>query len=75
MKYECPSCYMSSEDAREPHDRVFEYVCKFCALPHDEKALLDWQIQHISNIKTEKLRFVIKNIYKYFELQLSLLKK
>lgn len=66
---------MHWEDAREPRDRFFHYLCSFCGSHHEEKDLLEWQVQHLSDIETEKLRYVIRNIYKYFKLQLTLLQQ
>lgn len=73
MKFECPSCFMYWSDHRLPKDEFHSILCIFCAKSHNEKDLIDWQIQHINNIETEKLKYVMRNLYKYFTLQISLL--
>jgi hypothetical protein len=64
---------MNWEDGREPRERFFQYLCSFCGMSHTEKELIEWQIQHLSDIPLEKMRHVLRNIYRYFNLQLSLL--
>ena len=66
---------MDWADHRLPKDERHSVLCIFCVKTHTESELINWQIQHINNIETEKLRYVIKNLYRYFTLQISLLEE
>lgn len=75
MKFECPSCFMRWSDHRLPIDEFHSILCYFCAKSPTERELISWQIQQINYIETEKLKYVIKNLYRYFTLQTSLLEE
>jgi len=75
MKFECPSCFMRWNDHRIPLDEFHSTVCYFCAKGPSEKELIEWQISQINNIETEKLKYVIKNLYRSLTLQISLLEE
>lgn len=75
MKYECPSCFLSWSDSLQPVDNIFFPLCKFCSLPHEQKDLLNWQIQHLENINKEKLIYIFRNFYRYFINELDVLKE
>lgn len=74
MNYECPSCYMQWKDAKEPLDNIFYPLCSFCSLPHTQKELLNWQMDHIENISHEKLRKILRYFYRYVELEIKIIK-
>lgn len=66
---------MRWSDHRLPLDEFHMMVCFFCVKDHTEKELINWQMQQINNIETEKLRYVIKNLYRYFTFQITLLEE
>lgn len=66
---------MKWADHRLPKEEFHSILCYFCAKHPEEKELISWQIQQINNIETEKLKYVIKNLYRYFTLQISLLEE
>jgi len=71
MKYRCPSCKMNWEDGTEPKERFCQPLCMFCSGRHNEKELLNWQMDHIKEINPPDLPVVIKHFYRYVERELS----
>ncbi len=75
MKYECPSCCLTWNDDKYPEDKICHPLCSFCSLQHTQKELLNWQMNHIENINSEKLPKLLHHFYRFVELELNLLKK
>lgn len=75
MKYECPSCYLAWEDKEFPLDNTCHPLCSFCSGSHTQKELLDWQINHIENINIQRFPKLLRHLYRFFELELNLLRE
>jgi len=75
MKFECPSCFLLWADSRSPKDEYHQILCSFCAKRHTEIELLNWQIDHIENISSEKHPRVIRNLFRYVTQEMSILKE
>jgi hypothetical protein len=71
MKYECPSCKMNWEDESSPKQMVSTPLCIFCSTKHNEKELINWQMDHLKNIDSKYFPIVIRNFYRYVERQLK----
>jgi len=75
MKYECPSCFLAWEDEKDPTDKICHPLCSFCSIPHSQKELLNWQIDHVENINPLKFPRILRHFYRFVELELKLLKE
>lgn len=75
MKYECPSCFLTWSDNKDPLNNIYYPTCSFCSLRHTQKDLLNWQIQHLENINKEKLIYIFRNFYRYFSNEIEVLKE
>lgn len=75
MKFECPSCFLLWADSRSPKDEYHQVLCSFCVKRHTEIELLNWQIDHIENIFSEKHPRVIRNLFRYVTQEMSILKE
>lgn len=75
MKYECPSCYLSWKDSNEPLEKKCFPLCSFCSLPHTQKELLNWQMNHIEDISPPKYPKILRHLYRFVELEINLLKE
>lgn len=75
MRYECPSCFMQWQDKAEPLNNIYHPLCIFCSLPHTQKELLNWQMDHIDHISLAHQTMVIRYFYRYVELELKTLKE
>lgn len=75
MKYECPSCYLEWKDSKPPLDTKKYPLCSFCPIKHTEKELLNWQMEHLENINSEKRVKVIRRFYRFVELEMKVLKE
>lgn len=75
MKYECPSCDLVWKDQKEPIDFVSTPLCAFCSLPHSQKELLNWQMNHLEDINPKKFNKLLGHFYRYVELEITTLKE
>jgi len=75
MKYECPSCYLSWKDEKEPQENIFHPLCSFCSLNHTQKELLNWQMDHINEINPMKITNVLFHFYRFVDLEITILKE
>lgn len=66
MKYECPSCYLSWQDSSLPLEQVCTPLCIFCSGKHTQKELLNWQIDHLTDIDPKHLHTILKKMYKFY---------
>jgi len=67
MNYECPSCKMYWEDNVEPVGKLSTPLCIFCSSKHTEKELINWQMDHLEQIKPNHLPKILRNFYRYVE--------
>ncbi len=75
MKYECPSCFLTWEDEKDPHEKICHPLCSFCSMSHSQKELLNWQIDHLENIPSHRFLHILRHLYRFVELELKLLKE
>lgn len=75
MIYECPSCKMGWKDDIEPLNRLTQPLCIFCSSKHTHKELLNWQMEHLQQIDVKHFPSVLRNFYRYTELEIDLLKE
>lgn len=75
MKYECPSCYLKSEDDKSPIDLICHPLCIFCSLSHTQKELLNWQMDHIEDINPKSIKKVLRHFYRFVNNELEILKE
>lgn len=66
---------MQWQDSAEPLDNIYHPLCSFCSIPHTQKELLNWQMDHIDHISTNKQMMVFRYFYRYVELELKVLKE
>lgn len=75
MKYECPSCYVTWKDEKNPPEKLCFPLCSFCSMTHSQKELLNWQMDHIEDINPLKIKKLLRYFYRFVELELKLLKE
>lgn len=75
MKYKCPSCKIKWQDSSHPLDMLSQPLCVFCSSSHDEKELLDWQIDHIKDVSSEDIPSIIRHLYKHIERSINFLQE
>ena len=74
MIYECPSCKVRTKDSEHPIDMVCTPLCVFCSSNHNQKELLNWQMNQIKNIPAEHFPLVLRHFYRYVESEINNLK-
>jgi len=66
---------MQWQDSAEPLNNIYHPLCSFCSIPHTQKELLNWQVDHIDHISEKKQRVVFRYFYRFVELELKTLKE
>lgn len=66
---------MQWQDSAEPKENIYHPLCSFCSIPHTQKELLNWQMDHIDHISINKQMMVFRYFYRYVELELKVLKE